>query len=102
MNYKITKKEIVTTVGIGLLVFLCVILFNIFHKPNILINNYIDYQEKGYDGFGTLQVTVDYDKIIKDLKLSESKEKEALTFCNEFYIPKDNIEIGRASCRERV
>lgn len=79
---KSNKKLLGGIIGAAILLVL-VLIFALIHKPTINMNKYIEVEFDGYDGVGSIHVTLDWKKIEKDygdkLKVKKlSKEDKAV------------------------
>lgn len=91
---KMNNKALIGIVAVAAIA--VVLFFVLFSKPTINMNKYVEVEFDGYEGIGTVHVTIDWEQIEKDYgnKLKVGKlSKEEKSALGLFGIDQDEIAI---------
>ena len=85
-NNKPNKKTIyLATIFVALIAIVAGTLFFLNQKPTINFNDYLVVETSGYDGYGTISVSIDWEKIAQDYKGKiEYDENELNELSNDY------------------
>lgn len=93
---KLSKKGIIAVASI-ILIFIVVLIIALNYKPTIHLEKYVKMEAIGYDGYGIVDVTIDWDAIEEKYgrKITYTKEaKDELFGLIELVSPIDTLKSG--------